>query len=244
RRVGAHAGVADLHRAFALPPAERVIGGDVAALAVLQRDDDLLTLPEIAGPGGVGVLDDELLVAAHEVLVVVADQTPRQQVRLHEHLESVADAQHGHARCRGILHLGHDRRQCRDRTGAQVVAVAEPTGKHECVHALEVVRAVPQGDRLGAGDAHGALRIAVIQRTGEGDDPDADGHWPTSMPTTSSITELESTSSARRRASASTSSVTSPSTVSSKRLPIRTWLKPSTPRRAKAPETALPCGSS
>src|SRR5690606_4319493 len=121
---------------------------------------------------------------------------------------------------------------------AQVVAVAEPTGQHQGVHALEVVRTVPERDRLRAGDAHGALGVAVVQRTGEGDDPDADGHGATSTPTTSSITELESTSSASRRASASTSSVTSPSTVSSKRLPMRTWLKPSTPRRAKAPETA------
>src|SRR5690606_36820310 len=66
----------------------------------------------------------------------------------------------------------------------------------------------------------------------------------TSMPTTSSITELESTSSAIRRASATTSSLTSPSTVSAKRLPMRTSVKPSTPRRAKAQETALRCGSS
>src|SRR5690606_15960993 len=188
----------------------------------------------------------ELLVAAHEVLVVVADQPARQQVRLDQHLEAVADAEYGHPGCRGNLHLGHDRRQSRDSTRAQVVAVAEPAGQHQSVHAFEVVRAMPERHRLGTGDAHGTLRVAVVQRAREGDDPDAGGHWvtpATSTPTTSSMTALESTSSARRRASASTSSVTSPSTVSSKRLPMRTWLKPSTPSRAKAPETAFPCGS-
>src|SRR5690606_5214697 len=185
-----------------------------------------------------------LLVATYEVLVIVADQATRQQVRLDKHLEAVADAEDRHALGRGILHLGHDRRERRDRAGAQVVAVAEAAGQHEGVDTLEVVRAVPEGDRLGAGDAHRALRVAVVQRAREGDDPDADGHSATSTPTTSSMTELESTSSATRRASASTSSVTSPSTVSSKRLPIRTWLKDSTPRRATRAETALPCGSS
>ncbi len=68
---------------------------------------------------------------------------------------------------RGILHLGHDRREGRDRARAQVVAVAEAARQHEGVHALEVVRAVPQGDGLAAGDADRALGVAVIERAGE-----------------------------------------------------------------------------
>src|SRR5690606_18367079 len=121
---------------------------------------------------------------------------------------------------------------------------AEAAGKHERVNAVEIMRTVPERDGLGTGEAHGALGVAVIERTGPGDDADAYSHWTTSMPTTSSITELDSTSSAIFLASARISSVTSPSTVSSKRLPMRTSLKLSTPMRAKAPETAFPCGSS
>ena len=42
------------------------------------------------------------------------------------------------------------------------------------------------------------LGVAIVERTGERDDPDADGHSMTSIPTTSSITELERISSAIR----------------------------------------------
>ena len=62
----------------------------------------------------------------------------------------------------------------------------------------EVVVAVPQRNGLAAGDTDGALRVTSIERTGERDDPDADGHSMTSIPTTSSITEFERISSAIR----------------------------------------------
>jgi hypothetical protein len=98
--------------------------------------------------------------------VGVADQTARQQVRLDEHLEAVADAEDGHALRRGILHLGHDRGEGRDRAGAQVVAVAEAAGQDERVDAVEVVRTVPEGParrRRGGSRA----RVAVVERTGK-----------------------------------------------------------------------------
>ena len=80
----------------------------------------------------------------------------------------------GHALGGGILHLGHDRRERGDRARAQVVAVAEAARQHEGVDALAGrAIAVPQRDRLGAGDADGALRVAVVERAGEGDDADA-----------------------------------------------------------------------
>ncbi len=113
------------------------------------------------------------LVAADERAVVVADEAALEQVRLGEHLEAVADAEHGHAAVRGIHDLGHDRAERGDRAAAQVVAVAEPAGQDERVDALEVVRAVPECDGLGAREPHGALRVAVVERAGEGDDADA-----------------------------------------------------------------------
>src|SRR5690606_11381947 len=144
---------------------------------------------------------------AHEVLVVVADQAAGQQVRLDEHLEAVADAEDGHALGGSLLDLGHDRRECGDRTRAQVVAVAEAAREDQCVDTLEVVRAVPQRDGLGARELDRPLRVAVVQRAGEGDDPDAGGHSATSMPTTSSMTEFDRTSSASFLTSARSSSV-------------------------------------
>ena len=76
---------------------------------------------------------------------------------------------------RGVDDLGHDRAERGDRAAAQVVAVAEAAGQHDRVDALEVVRAVPEGDGLGAREPHGALRVAVVERAGEGDDADAHG---------------------------------------------------------------------
>ena len=55
---------------------------------------------------------------------------------------------------------------------AQVVAVGEAARQDDRVDALEVVVAVPQRDRLAAGDAYGALRVDVVERAREGDDTD------------------------------------------------------------------------
>ncbi len=153
---------------------------------------------EAARPRRVGVLNAQPLVATDELLVRVADEATGQQVSLHEHLEAVADAEDRHPLRRGIRDFAHDRRVGGDSAGTQIVAVAEAAGKHESVDATEVVVAVPQRNGLAAGDTDGALGVAIVERTGERDDPDADGHSMTSIPTTSSITELERISSAIR----------------------------------------------
>src|SRR5690606_31295948 len=139
--------------------------------------------------------------------------------------------------------LGHDRRERGDGAGAQIVAVAEAAREHERVDALEVVRAMPEGDGLGAGETDRALCVAVVERAGEGDDPDAGGHSTTSMPTTSSMTEFERISSATFLTVSSVAS-SAASTVSSNRLPMRTPVMPPISSRLRAPATALPCGSS
>jgi hypothetical protein len=162
-------------------------------------------------------------VSADELLVCVADETARQQVSLDEHLEAVADAEDGHALPRGVLDLGHDRGERRDGTGTKVVAVREAARQDDRVDALEIVRAVPQRDRLGTRHTDRALGITVVERTRERDDADAGSHQTTSMLMTSSMTWFERISSATFLASASTSSVTSPSTVISTRLPMRTF---------------------
>src|SRR5690606_15837875 len=129
-----------------------------------------------------------------------------------------------------------DGREARDRPAAQVIAVAESAGKHERVDPAEVVVAMPERDRLGAGPADGALRVAVVERPREGDDADAgqcvSPATPAELlatstsrnltPTTSSMTELERRESASSRAAWRAASSAGPSTVSSNRLPIRT----------------------
>ena len=94
--VGVDLEVAGHHPALALEPVERRHVGHVAALAVLQRDDDLVARLIPVGPGRRRPLDPQPLVAADELAVVVAHECAGQQVRLAEHLEAVADAEHGH----------------------------------------------------------------------------------------------------------------------------------------------------
>ncbi|GAA1647268.1 hypothetical protein GCM10009790_30540 [Georgenia ruanii] len=104
--------------------------------------------------------------------MVVADERAGQQVGLAQDLEAVADAEHGQPALSGRHDLAHHRREPGDRAAAQVVAVGEATGQDDGVDAAQVRVGVPQGDRLGAGEADGPLGVAVVQGAGEGDDAD------------------------------------------------------------------------
>ena len=78
---------------------------------------------------------------------------PGEQPRLAQDLEAVADAEHEAAVAGEALDLDHDRREPRQRAGAQVVAVGEPAGDDHRVDALEVVVAVPEQDRVADAEA-------------------------------------------------------------------------------------------
>src|SRR3712207_3159673 len=109
---------------------------------------------------------------------------------------------------------------------------------------LEVVRRVPERDGLGAGQAHRAGGVDVVQGSREGDDTDAHGgDTPQSVgrwSSTSSMTGLASSVSAICFSSASSGV---PSTSSTKCLPWRTLRTLSWPSRPSAPRTACPWGS-
>src|SRR5699024_3746182 len=254
--------VAEDHPVARFEFVEHLFGGDVAALTVLQRDADRLTPLIVPGPRGGRVLDDELLVAADEVLVVVADERTGQQMGFAEDLEPVADAQHRHA-LPGRGHHGlHDRVEAGDRTAAQIVTIGESAGQDDGIDAGQGRIGVPQVHRFRTGQTHGTSGVPVIERSGEGDDSDRDpglgsglgeggiighsGHDASSATrtaTTFSITGLDRSFSAASRACASTASVASPSTSSSNLLPCRTSPNPVKPSRVSPPTIALPCGS-
>jgi hypothetical protein len=176
--VGVAVDVAEGHPALALQPVEVRGRGDVAALAVLHRDDDPLARGVVGRPGGVGALDAQHLVAVAEVQVAVAGERAGQQPRLAQHLEAVADAQHGQAVPRRGDDVAHQRRARGDRAGPQVVAVREAAGEDDGVDVLQVVVGVPERDRLPAGQAHGPRGVDVVEGAGEGDDPDAHSCCP------------------------------------------------------------------
>ena len=79
----------------------------------------------------------------------VAQHGAWQQASLEQHLEAVADAQHQAAARGEPLDAGHDRREARDRAGAQMVAVGEAAG---------------QDDRTRSGRSAARRRATRIQR--------------------------------------------------------------------------------
>ena len=112
------------------------------------------------------MLDDEVDLAADEAQRLVRQQRARQQARLAQHLEAVADAEHRAALARERDHRLHDRREARDRADAQVVAVGEAAGDDDRVDALQVGVAVPQDRRLADALAR-ELRVDLVAGAGE-----------------------------------------------------------------------------
>jgi hypothetical protein len=205
---------------------------------MFQRDEYapsvviLVAIP--AGPHGRGAFDGQLLVDAAEAQAGVANERPGQQAGLAEHLKAVADTQHRQTAAGGVDHGPHDGRLGGDGAGAQVVAVGEPAGDDDGVHTMQVGIGMPERDRFGTNDFRGTQGVDVIETAGEGDDADPDGHR--GSPSASRVTvHVSMTGFARTEPAScsSSSSVTAPSTSSSKCLPARTSVTPAWPDRGE-----------
>src|SRR5437588_7162005 len=98
----------------------------------------------------IGPLDEQVGPLAPKLERGVADERAGQEARLAQDLEAVADAPDQATAVGKLTDLFHDRREARDRTGAQVVAIREASGQDDAVAAFEVVVLVPQIDQLGA----------------------------------------------------------------------------------------------
>jgi hypothetical protein len=97
-------------------------------------------------------------------------------MRLAQHLEPVADAEHREATVGRGDERTHHRREARDGAAAQVVAVAEAAGEDDRLHVLEVGVLVPEvlGGDAGEG-LEREVRVAVGVDAGEDDHADAQG---------------------------------------------------------------------
>src|SRR6266571_427937 len=241
RPVGVPVDVPGHHPAAGLQLVEHGRIGDVAPLAVLDRDQQLLPRPVLRRPGAGGGLDAQRLVAVAEVQVRVADQRAGQQVGLAEDLEAVADAEDRQAGLGGGHDRAHDRREPGDRPAAQVVAVREAAGQDHRVDPPQIRIVVPERYVVGTAPADRPAGVAVVQRARERDDPD-----PHAVPSSttcsvkSSITGFASSLSAISRARSRSAS---PVNSISIRLPMRTESTPETPRLGRAFATAWPAGS-
>src|SRR3954470_22885798 len=152
-----------------LHPVELARWQVVAPGRVLDRDRQPLALDARARERRAGVDDLDRRLRAAEAQVVIGQQRARQQPRLAQHLEAVADPEHEAALAREGDHRLHDRREARDRPDAQVVAVREAARDDDAVDAAEVRVGVPQEHRL-ADPLGRELRVDLVARAGEADD--------------------------------------------------------------------------
>ena len=176
--IGANAGVVDIgqgyavtfkieshnHPSFVEPHQGAATGvGGVGAFAALQRDEKLLPWRVAAGPHGVCVRHRQPHVAGDEPQPGVPGERARQQVRLAEDLEAVADPQDRQPRPRGRHQLGHHRGEPGDRATAQVIAVREPSGQDHRVNASQIAVGVPERMRLCPRVPDGTRRVLVVK---------------------------------------------------------------------------------
>ena len=117
----------------------------------------------------VGVDDLEVDLAADEAQRGVGQQRARQQARLAQDLEAVADAEHRAAVAGELDDRLHDRREARDRAGAQVVAVGEAAGDDDASTPCRSRSPCHSSDRLADLRARPAAR-RPRRRAGEADD--------------------------------------------------------------------------
>ena len=102
-----------------------------------------------------------------------ARRTPGKQPGLAEDLEAVADPEHRPAVGGERGDGSHHRREARDRSAAQVVAVREAAGEDDSLDFGKLRVGVPDEDGLGAEALERERRVAVVVRAGEDDDGDA-----------------------------------------------------------------------
>ena len=87
--------IAEGDAAFAFEPVQRLVIGEVIAVVMRDRHRDHLARLIARGEDGLAVLDAQIHVLAVEFERLVAQQRARQQPRLGQDLEAVADAEHG-----------------------------------------------------------------------------------------------------------------------------------------------------
>jgi hypothetical protein len=119
---------------------------------------------------GVGIHHVELDLPADEAEARVGQQRAGQEARLAEHLEAVADAQHGAAGEGELADRLHHGREAGDRAGPQVVPVGEAARDDHGIDPVEVRVRVPE--QFGVAELPaGEQRVDLVAAAGEADHP-------------------------------------------------------------------------
>ena len=190
--------------------------------------------------GDVGLLGDDVDLPADEAQALVREQRARQQPGLAQHLEAVADPQHGPALGCERRHRLHRRREARDRARAQVVAVAEAARDDDPVEAARSVSSC-QTSRASPTRSQARDGVALVAAARELEDADQRLR-PVLASASSSTTSKSSISGLASSFSQSASSWAGSSVSSSTRRPTRTFGDALEPQRGQRPLHRLPLG--
>ncbi len=218
--------------------------GAPVPVPVGDRETQDVTSGQLGGERRPDRLDADEDVLAAEPLARVEEEGAREETRLAEDLEAVADAEDGPALRREVADGIHDRREAGEGAAPEVVAVGKAARKEYQVGAFQVRPRVPDEACLGPDRLLDGVRgVVVAVRAGEDDDRDArprpGAHTSTSA-SYSSMTGLQRSFSAICPASAVASAASFASTSTRKTFPARTSPTPGKPRRVSAPAIAFP----
>ncbi len=175
-------GVAEEDPSLRLEAVEGRLVGVEAALAVGDRQPQRPSIGQGAGERAVEAFRDDPDVAAEEAELPVAEQGPRHQAGLRQHLEAVAHPEHEAAVGGEPRDGAHDRAEPGDHPRPEVVAVGEAAREDDSRDSGEVDILVPQRHRLGAGEPEAVLRVGIAVAAREDHDADTDGHRGASAP--------------------------------------------------------------
>src|SRR2546430_586906 len=205
-----------------------------------------LACPAPRREGKVSPFDHQVRPLAANLERCVADQRTRQESRLAQDLEPVADAPDQASPVGELADLLHHRREPGDRTGPQIVAVGEAAGQDHAVAAFQVGVLVPEVGQLRAEHlVDDPPAVAVGPRPGKYNDAELHRRLCSGSMSNrkSSITWLASSwrhiASTRWRASCSLD----PSRFTSMYLPTRTSTTSRKPSDASPCLTVMPWGS-
>ena len=150
--------------AFAVQPVNRFGVGEIVAVMMGDGNADDLARVVMGGEEGLAVLDPQIDRPAEEFQAGIAHQRPRQQTRLGQNLEAVANAQCRYAPFGLRDDRPHYRRLRRHCAGPEVVAIGKSAGNDDHVDAGQVGFPMPDHGGFGAGrvlQRHRGVAVAV-----------------------------------------------------------------------------------
>src|SRR5947209_15915181 len=134
----------------------------VIAFHVTYRNLQHLTRPALRSERRRSALDPQVHRLADVLEPRIPQQRSRQQSRLTKDLKTITDAEHQPAALRELSHSSHHRREAREGTGAQVIAIRKPTRHNHRIAIFELRALVPKIRDWLLGDALDDMKSVLV----------------------------------------------------------------------------------